>query len=288
MRQAEKITFVSSTGESVEFSPSSDYFWKDQEGIGGLSGDIFTSESIGRDGVTIKGKKLGAREITIFGQIKADYAAARAELLRILKPNQCGRLVYENETITRSIPCVIQAAPDPRPGVYPEFDVEFFCASPFWRGGDGTTQNVASIARWINNLVFPVVFVEEGIVFGYRSPSLVTNLVNTGDKELPLVIEISITAACSDPKITNIQTQEYLLVEGDFLAGDLIQVNTDDDAMTAILIRSGVETNIINSVTEESTWLRLNVGDNYLRAEASVDDNAEVRLYFDDMRYVGV
>jgi len=291
MRDDETLTFVPDDGGvSGELSPSSNFFWKDQDGMGALSTDIFTNTGW-RDGATVTGKRRATRTITITGQLRTDlddYDALRESLLRIFRPGREGKLVYENALYTRYIPCIVQSSPEPSRGIFPEADIEFFCASPFWRGGDGTGKQLAQIASLVNNLVFPFVFVEEGSVFGYRAPSLVTNIINTGDEELPLTIEFDVTAAVSDLKITNIQTQDYLLVEGDFLAGDKVTVETDDDLITATLLRGGVETNIFNQVPEEATWLKLAVGDNYLRAEASNDDNVNVSIWFDDMLYTGV
>lgn len=291
MRDDERITFVPDDGgESVEFSPSSLYFWKEADGMGGLKTDYFTSQGW-RDGIKITGKRNPERVITITGQIRDDlgaYDVLRESLLRALRPKLCGKLVYVNALYTRHIPCCIQTTPEPSRGIYPEFDVEFLCPSPYWRGGDGTTSLVKSIAQWVGALVFPFVFTASGNMYGYRSPSLVTNFVNTGDEDLPLIIDFVVNSDASDPKITNIQTQEFLLVDGDFLAGDVIRINTDDDAMTAILIRGGVETNVFNQVTEDSTWLKLYVGSNYLRASASTDAYVDVTLHTDNMMYDGV
>jgi len=291
MRDDETLTFVPDDGgASGEFSPSSNFFWKDADGMGGLSANIFTSEGW-QDGAKVTGLRRATRTIVVTGQLRTDlgeYDALRESLLRIFRPGRAGKLVYENALYTRYIPCIIQVAPEPARGIFPEFDIEFFCASPFWRGGDGTSKQLSQIASLVNNLVFPFAFVADGSAFGYRAPSLVTNIINTGDEELPLTIEFDITAAVSDLKITNIQTQEYILVEGDFVAGDKITVETDDDLLTATLLSGGVETNIFNYVPEEATWLKLAVGDNYLRAEASVDDNVNVSIWYDNMRYTGV
>lgn len=291
MRDDEKITFYPDDGgASCELSPSSNYYWKQEDGMAQLSADIFTTDGW-RDGVTEDGYKRAARNILLTGQMRTDleeYDVLREALLRICRAGRKGKLVYENALYTRYIPCRIEVSPQPARGIFPEFDIEFFCASPFWRGGDGTAKQLSRIAGLVNNLVFPFTFVSAGVMYGYRAPSLVTNIVNTGDEELPLTIEFEIVAEVSDLKITNIQTQEYILVEGTYATGDKITVETDDDLLTATLLSGGVETNIFNQVPEAATWLKLAIGDNYLRAEASVDDNVNVSIWYDNMRYTGV
>jgi len=152
--------------------------------MGGLSADIYTSQRAGRDGATVTGKRLATRTIEITAQIRTNktrYDAARELLMRTLRPRRCGRLVYENSLYTRHIPCVVRSAPEPARGVLPEFDVEFFCASPFWRGGDGAVQHSTSIAEYMDNLEWPLEITADGIELSYRSPNLVTTIVNDGD-----------------------------------------------------------------------------------------------------------
>lgn len=290
MRDDERLTFMDGD-TSITWSHDSPYWWKDQEGMGGLTANIFTTNKTGGDGVTVTGSRNPERLILIIGQIRAkgdEIAVRREELLRALRPKRTGILIYECSLYTRYIPCTVQSSPEPSRGIFPEFEVEFLCPSPYWRGGDGTKKLTIYISRWVPNIIFPFVFDESGIVCSYRSPSLVTNLENTGDEDLPLSIEFYFGAAASNPKITNIQTQEYLTVEGDFVAGDLVRIETDDDKLTATLIRNGIETNIFNDVPEEATWLKFYTGDNYLRAEASDDNNVETTITCDDMWYNGV
>jgi hypothetical protein len=284
MMTNEKLTYYSDDSDAVvEFSADSDYWWKDEEGMTGLSNDIYTSQGNGQDGVYVTGMQLAAREITATIQIKTDYATARADLLSSLNPKHIGRLVYEDGTITRYIPCRISKAPVISRDVYPECEIDFFCASPFWREGDGTEDMQANISRWVGNLEFPIEIPAEGIEMGYRMPSLVTNIVNTGDVPAELTIEFCADADVSDPKLTSILTQEFLELDYDMLAGDCIRVTTGYGKKAATLIRGGVETSVFNYVTDDSTWLQLAVGDNFLRAEASDDDLITVRIMYEFM-----
>ena len=62
-------------------------------------------------------------------------------------------------------------------------------------------------------------------------------------------------------------TDEYLQITGDILAGDIITVTTKTGNKTVTLDRGGVKTNIINRLVSGSTWLTLREGRNrfYLR-----------------------
>jgi len=291
MRQDEKIKFVYEGG-SIELSPDSVYFWKDQEGMGGQSADIYTTQKTSRPGSRITGDHLLSQSITLIGQINTDIeddvAQARETLLRATKPLATGKLVYENSLYTRYIPCVVKEAPDPSGDIFPDFEIVFFCASPFWRNGDGESQVATGIAAWQDNIEFPLEIPEEGIEFTYQTASLLAHIVNTGDYELPIRIVITAISAVSNPKLINVLTQEYFYIDYDMLAGDVVTIDTDDDAITATLLRDGIETNIFNDVPEDATWLKIPVGDCYLRGDASNTDYVYFMLYYDDMRYQGV
>lgn len=285
MRDDEKITIVADGG-SIELSPSSDYFWVDADGLGGSSADIYTSQKAARPGAKITGKHVIAKPITLYGKINdevADYADARKMLLRTIRAGIEVTLVYECSDYTRSISGVIQTAPDPRLGIYSDFKITCFCGSPFWRGG--VDKLVTHIASWEPNIIFPITIPEEGLAFAIQSASLLAHIVNDGDEELPLTIVITALAAVDNPSLINVVTQEQMIVETSMIEGDVITIETDDDLMTATLLRDGVETNIFNLVPEDAAWLKLAVGENYLRAGASNSDYVTIDLLCDDGLY---
>ena len=64
------------------------------------------------------------------------------------------------------------------------------------------------------------------------------------------------------PTLYNADTDEYLQITGDLLAGDIITVTTKTGNKTVTLDRGGVKTNIINRLVSGSTWLTLREGRN--------------------------
>lgn len=209
-------------------------------------------------------------------------------MLSLINPKYSGKLIYSDGNITRYIPCEIQKAPViSRDVIFPKFQIEFYCPYPFWREGDGTSQNITDIALWVPAFQFELEIPEEGIEFGYRSPSLIINVINDGDVETGMMIEFRAVGATSNPSIINVETQESLSMTIDLIAGDIVRVSTVYGQKRAELIRGGIITNVFNSVDAESTWLQLKVGDNLLRYDATETDNIEVTIYY-DMAYLGV
>lgn len=291
MRDDEKLTIVYDGG-SLELSPSSDYFWKGQSGMGGTTAEIYTADKADRPGSKITGKHVVAKPITVYGQINdkvTDYETAREVLLRSIRAGMEVLLVYECANYTRHCNATVQSAPDPARGIFPEFDIDFFRESPFWREGDGQSRRTTGFNTYEPNLIFPIVIPEEGLQFAVQTAPLLANIVNNGDEELPLTVQFIALAPTSNPSLINVVTRETLTVATDMLEGDAITVETDDDLLTATLLRDGVETNIFNLVQEDAAaWLKLHKGSNYLRAGADNDVYITVLLADDEALYDGV
>ncbi len=290
MRKDETLEYISDTG-NILFANNrtiSSYWWNEAEGLDGIENNLYTVKGAGQDGESLIGKNLQARIITIEGQIINNVVMAKRKLIRVINPKLSGKLVYSDGIITRWIPCYIQKAPAiARNGKYPEFQIEFYCPYPFWREGDGTSKNIADIALWVPAFEFEWEIPEDGFEFGYRSPSLIVNVINDGEIETGMMVEFRAVGATSNPSIVNVGTQEKLSITYDMEAGDVIRVSTGYGEKRVELEKGGIVTNIFNSIDADSAWLQLDVGDNLLRYDATETDNLEVTIYY-EMAYLGV
>jgi len=127
-----------------------------------------------------------------------------------------------------------------------------------------------------------------GIIMGLREPSLIVNALNTGNVESGMIIEFKALGTLTNPSILNVETQEFFKVNKSMVAGEIITVNTNVGAKKVIDNLNGVETNILNLIDLDSTFLQLGVGDNLLRYDADTNlDNLEVNIYYNPF-YLGV
>ncbi len=120
----------------------------------------------------------------------------------------------------------------------------------------------------------------------YNTQNMMT-IKNDGD-ETGFTLVIEAIADARSPTLYNADTDEYLQISGDILAGDIITVTTKTGNKTVTLEREGVTTNIINRLVSGSTWLTLREGENkfYLRAASGLR-NLKVRLIHRNV-YLGV
>lgn len=289
MRYGEQITYIGDDGQQIVFCAglASPYWLNNAEGIDGLEANIFTVKGAGQDGETDVAANLASRSVTVEGQIRGDNQAyLRRALLSAVRPAATGKLVYEYDGITRYIKCRVKHAPAMSNTRIEKFQIVFSCANPFWREGSGA-QQVADIALWVPNLIFPVSIPAAGLVLEYRSPSLIVNVANTGDVPVGITIRFRATGTTANPYLINVDTQQQVKVNTSMVAGDVITITTGYGEKRVELLRSGVTTNIFNLLDVSSVFLQLAVGDNLLRYGADVIDNLEATIYY-DIAYVGV
>ena len=295
MRIHEKLTYTNERGESVEFSPASLYHvnFKDVKGLSDVRNAIYSTNSMGQDGDTYLGYRIEARDIDIVGHIKErDKQAAqtlRRNMNRILNPQYEATLTYEFGDLKRVIGCKINDAPIfTRKPIFEQFAVNLSCLNPFWRE-EAETREV--IATWIGGFEFPVpdgLELAEGWEIGYRQPSLIVNVFNSGDVKSGIRIEFRALGVVKNPVLLNVDTQEFIKLNISLVAGDVLTVSTGYGEKVVKLKRGGVTTDAFRYLDVDSSYLQIAVGDNLFRYSADTNaENLEVSIYHNNL-YLGV
>lgn len=96
-------------------------------------------------------------------------------------------------------------------------------------------------------------------------------IVNDGDTEVGMIIEILAGGTITDPSIINVGTNEYMTLNSDkialitgglFTSGDKIIINTNKGQKSVTLLRGTIEYNILAALKSYSTWFTLTKGSN--------------------------
>lgn len=128
-----------------------------------------------------------------------------------------------------------------------------------------------------------------GIIMGLRSPSTIATIINTGTLPCGFIITFQASGTVENPKIIDINTQEYIRLSHTMQAGEVIRISTLDNNKTVRQIIGEDSINAFNFLDfANSTFLQLAVGINYLRYDADSGlDNLSVEFKFDP-RYLEV
>ena len=290
-----KITNVS--GDSIEFGRH--FRLIDGFDLSGLSATVNISTTTG-NGARYKNTKLEPRDLDssffIFRDLNTNawIEERREELYKVLNPlknpmrldftTKGGSELYLNAELL-STPILPQGFENDNK-VWQKGLLQFSCSDPYIYE---KAETKVDIALWVSNLEFPLEVVEEGIEVGYRSPSLIVNVLNDGSDTTGMIIRFRALSKIVNPKLLNVNTYEELKLNTTMLSGDVIEVSTYTGKRNALLIRNNVIIDVFNMVDLYSTWLQLEVGDNLYRydADEGILDYLEVSMAFTKKR-IGV
>ena len=109
-------------------------------------------------------------------------------------------------------------------------------------------------------------------------------IVNDGDAPTPLVVEFYGPAV--NPKVINETTGEFIQLNQTLGLEEVMRINTADGEKSVIFIDAeGVERNVFNWIDLDSTFFKLQVGENYLTYTADSDIQGAVVNFYYQNRY---
>ena len=281
------IDYENKRGDRLRISDGteSQYIFYDIEGVSSPDASINTESTAGYDGGTVTNTSVGLRNIVITVQIDGDASDGKKGLYKIFKVKQPGTLYYKSDGWDVKIPCYtekLEIVPTARPL---QAVISLLCPQPYWEALEALKTELQSVT---DAFYFPLVLLEEGIPLGIINPQYAVNVENDGNVPLGMTIEFKASAAVSNPKIINTQTLEYIELETDMQAGDLITVCTVERQKRVTLLRDGTEYNYFNYLTDGSTFLQLEEGDNeFLYSADAGEANMLVTIKYTPM-YTGV
>lgn len=253
--------------------------------------NLYDSKGLGQDGSTYLGNTLDNKEIVIEGSLHTlDRSEHNLELLRekiitIFNPKLGqGNLYFRG----RKIKCIIKQLP-----VFNDDNLEFMiplvCHEPYWTSED---MKIKEVAQWSGNFHFPLVIPQdEGIMMGYREPSLIVHIENEGQVSTGMIIEFTANGIVKNPSLFNINTRNSIKINKTMERGEKIIVNTNFGSKSVKSILGNVTKDCLNYIDilgGGDTFLQLDVGDNLFRYDAEENlDNLEVKIKYYN-RYLGV
>lgn len=291
------MTITNNRGESIVFGRH--FFIKEDFEISGLEANVNMSESTS-DGAHYQSTTLSTRDIEVpFYILKSNtepwwIEEKRQEAYRVCNPKYNPMRI---DFVTKSdealyVTANLTAAPFFPKGFENDNNrwstglIQFIATDPFIYEAKSIKVD---IALWVSNLEFPLEVVEEGIEVGYRSPSLIVNVLNEGSESSGMKIRFSALSEVVNPKLLNVNTYEAFNLNYRMLPGDVIEVSTYRGKRSILLIRNNVVSSIFNALDfDTSTFLQLEPGDNLLRYDAKSGlDFLEVSIEFTPKR-IGV
>lgn len=291
----QKVKFINPNGGEVEIGLSPPYIFEKISGIGAEDASLVTTDPAMLNGSAFHGLYIKDREITVTihinGRTRAEMYENRQKLISLLSSSRSengavGRLEYSNDYLTVWIPAIVMRGPQSteRVGNYNKsVQIIFFCPDPLFRAMNPLINKIAYMG---SGFEFPIeIDSVTGVQFG--SQGFETPMFNEGDSAAPL--RITITGPSSLPKILNVSTGEYIAINRELYAGDVLTIDTQPGARSVKIKRSqGTTEDAFGYIDLTSTFFLLSPGLNkirYVTGDASTTATILLESY---ARYGGV
>lgn len=285
----ESLIFSNENG-SIDLSLSAPYILQSVTGIGGLGVSVRTQKSPFQNGSTRIASYYDNRDITLtfmaLACSESEIIELRRQAQRLFNPNIESTLTYVRGDYTKEIKCYANSTPsynnDEKTSFRQQFFVSLTAHDPFWVDIESTGQ-IMSFS--IGNFGFELEIEEDGIELETEGTNR-TTLSNEGDVETP--VEIIFTGPASNPKIMNETTGKFIQVNKVLGLGESLIINTEFGNKKVMFDDGSTQTNAFNSISLDSTFWRLQTGDNEVSYTAdSGIDVASVVINFKN-RFIGI
>lgn len=252
------------------------------DGLNPVPAMLQMSSVVGMDGTKFVSSKLNTRNIVITIRLNGDVERNRLQLYHYFKSKQYCKIYYKTETrdvfaegYVENIECDLFTIGE-------MMQVSIVCPDPYFYS---VKENVHE-ASPINPLFeFAFAFGADGvknptitdpaIEFSNYNHSQAIDIINSGEEETGLIIEILFNGNVSNPYIHDGITDDVLQVNADFAFGDVLTINTKRGNKSVMIARNGAAPiSGIRYLDKSSVWLQIATGLNHFvyGAESGSED----------------
>lgn len=211
------------------------------------------------DGGTINNVRMGSRNIVIYMTINGDVETNRINLYKYFPPKKSVKLYYKNDTRDVYIEGVVELIECDLFAQRQVAQVSIICPYPYFKAVEDLVTYFSEVESMIS---FPFSITESGIELSSVINEPRKTILNTGDGETGVVIELYAIGNVTNPVIYDVFNRTHLKLNCSMVADDLITINTNTGKKSITRTRGGVTTNAMGYLTQDSVWLQLSNGDN--------------------------
>lgn len=264
------------SGESIELTHNTNYSIDEIDGLYPPSSTINTSEVSLYDGAKFNSSKVNMRQLEIRIVIERDAEANRIALYQVVKTKQYIKMIYKNNSRDVYVEGYVSDVNIDYFANKQTVSVSIVCPEPYFKDAQ---EIISTISAIIADFIFPfAITATDKKPIGHYDDVLELNVINTGDVESGLTIEIRATGNVINPTIFNRETTEFFGLNITLQEGDVVTITTTRGNKQVDLLRSGQHLNIFNNIEQGSTWLQLTPGDNVFTYQADSESTAYMNI----------
>lgn len=253
------LRYLAESGESLTFSTNSKIIIIDFPLLTGLLIEAATSQSVSQIGGTLDSMAVAPSVSIISGIIMGDAKAAKESLLATILPLRKGKLIINDKYFIDVVPT--QTPILSRDNEFANFQFSVKAPYPFWQSVNST---ITPLSGLVGAFKFPWNLTRK-YKFGTLLSSFFTNIYNAGQAESNYTLEIAATGTAVNPRIENVATGEFLLLNKSLTAGENITIDIGIDRIEAFSSVTGVIDGLIDI---DSSLFAIHTGDNIIKYSA--------------------
>ena len=264
--------YVNANGDTVIFDYDHGYLINKPKGIDTINVSLSEVQTIDRVGKTVESATVQTRPVTVSGIIVGtDGNARKAALVAAVRPDIPGKLYADDYFLDVYVTATPTVEADRKCA---KFQFSISAAYPYWQKADKVAKALWGVE---NCFKFPW-NISRAYRFGQLQKAQYTNIANTGSLPVPFTATFTAMDTVENPKITNIQTGAFLLLNKTLEPGETVVV---ENTHGKTYVTSSVEGSIRGALDLDSTLFRLAAGDNVLKPEADSGlEQLEVQITF--------
>lgn len=271
------------SGEVLNLSTSPKYQVYKIEGLQPPKSAINKSNNATTDGDSVNSVRVESRNIVIYISIKGDIEANRINLYKYFPLKQPITIYFKNgardvyiEGLVELIECDLFANGQ-------KAQISIICAQPHFKAVETLTSHFSDVSALFS---FPFSVAADGVELSAITSNVRKSIINTGDIESGLIIELYATGEVVNPVIYDVFKRTHIKLRLTMLANDKIIINTNSGQKSITLVRGGVSSNALGYMLLDSTWLTLGAGDNVFTYAAD-SGNSNLQLTFSTVALYG-
>ena len=277
------VKIKNNIGETLSLSTSNDYTLYDVTGVTPLQMSINSSVNATSDGSTVNSIRANYRNIVLYVAIHGDIEVNRLKLYKYFPLKQ--QISIYCKTANRDV--YIE-------GYTELIDVKLFtnqqvaqisvmCPQPYFKG---VHDFVTYFSQTDSLFSFPFAIGKSGVELSIIGEEIRKNIINAGEIETGMIIEIFATSEVVNPVIYDVFKRTHIKLNLTMHANDTIVINTNSGQKGITLLRAGIESNVMGYLVPTSTWLKLYSGDNVFTYDAEAGES-NMQLTFKTLALYG-
>lgn len=254
-------------GDILELTHNENYIVTNITGLNPPKAKINLSDIAGMNGALFNSAKAETRNLVLTVLPQTPVEKNRLTLYRFAQVAQWCKIYYSNGSVDVQIEGYVETVEGSLFSKTQSLQVSIVCPQPYFEGLHEIYNDISSL---ISNFEFPFAVEAEGIEFSYINHDVLSTVVNVGDVETGIIVEITARGEVVNPIIYDNTTGGSIGLNITLADREKIVINTNSGSRSVKLISGTTETNIIDKMRPNPDWFTLQPGENIFSYDAEV------------------